>query len=253
MSQHWPPSGQQPPQPYGGYGPQGPYPSAPSGPPPRRSTGPLLAGVAVGVAVAVVVGAVLLLTGAAHWGSSTSAATPAPDTRPITLPDSLAGFRDVQAVMGERSGSSTQAQAQRSRIEHTVARTTEAYQRAFGGAATAVRLYADDRLEVTPTVIAVRAPSPDLLNGPVGDPADLRLAALPQAVSRVGDAECLVVQTQTVVAGKTVDPEKVLTAACHRSGDAASIWVYGNGQGTDGQRQMLALTDAAYAAVTGSS
>lgn len=232
-----------------------PGPAGPAGSPAGSGTptgnGRLLIGVAVGLVAAVLVGAVLVLTNVLNVGSDDTAA--GPDTRPITLPATLGDVRDAVEVSKDKSKKPVDELA--ARYQRTYALTVKRYQQAFGGAAVAVRSYADADLMFLPTVIAVRAPSPGLINGPVPDLNDLELAASPStpSIQQDGQVECYVASSQTVPKGKTVDPEDEFTSVCHRSSDTLTVYVHGLGRGPQGHTQMVKLTDAAFEAVAGAA
>ena len=204
---------------------------------------------AIGLAVAVIVGAVLVVTEVLHFGSSSS--TAAADTRPITLPDSLNGLTNYAATVQAKAGSSGRSEGPMTTNEHMVSLTETAYQKAFAGAATTVRSYATSDLMGIYTVIAVRASAPRLVAGPINNPADLGLARDQQAIETIGDQQCNVVSVEVVPSGHTVDSSKLLTAACQRTGSGLTVWAFGGGvDGPAGQAQITGLVDAAYASVS---
>lgn len=230
-------------------------------PPEQRSPGkgPVVAGLVAGLLIAVVVGGVLAVSGLLHFGSASK--DPARvSSAAIALPTSLPGFQDyVAANKAARSRSSSGAsarttqilEAQRANSVKVSGLTTAAYQQANPGAAVAFRQYADATVEHQPSVIAVRATYPGLTNGPVIDPAYLKLAVAPQRIQSFGEVDCLIVGASTP-AGEQVDPTQMYTSVCQRTGPALTVIVYGgNFSGTDGQQSMVSLTDAAWAAIAG--
>ncbi|MDQ6658077.1 MAG: hypothetical protein M3Z00_07615 [Actinomycetota bacterium] len=227
----------------------------PPPPPPQRGsgrgTGNLLIGVALGVVITLVVATVLLLTKAMSFGSTAAAAQV--DTRPISLPATLGTVIDQNDALDARGKGQHAAKnsADRRAISaRTHARTAADYQAAFGGSAVAVRDYADSGLTFVATVIAVRAPSPVLLIGPDPDPKDLGMALSQRQSQIFGDVDCLVTSTQVVAEGEKPDPERQLTAVCRRSGAGLTVYTHGAGNGPAGQRQMIALTSAAFEEVS---
>jgi hypothetical protein len=109
-------------------------------------------------------------------GGSTSSTAFATGTSPVKLPETIGDFRDTIAVQKERAGGGEPPPGLDARIknaEEVARRTTDAYSEAYGGAGVGVRQYADSSLERQATVIAVRARTPGLVNGPVQDPAYL--------------------------------------------------------------------------------
>lgn len=243
------------PQPWSQPGPQqwsaGASPQAPD-PGSSRSSRPLLIGIALGLVVAVLIGAVLAVTKVLHFGTS-SASTAAVDTRPITLPDSLGGLSSYEAaVTAKVTGSAAKPSTILASEKDRTALTQAAYQKAFGGAATTVRAYATADLMANYTVIAVRASAPGLVNGPVNNPADLGQARNQQDIETIGDQQCNVVSIEIVPSGQSVDNNKLLTAACQRTGPGLTVWAFGSGMdGPAGQAQITGLVDAAYSAVSG--
>ena len=171
-------------------------------------------------------------------------------TTPVRLPVRLGQFEDLVAVTRQHSASAAAGQA---RVQgRTASLTIAAYERAYSGAPVAYRAYANSTLELLPSVIAVRAPSPGLTLGPVMDPADLGLAIDERTVQLFGDVSCTV-YNGTVPAGRKVNPASLTYEQCQRTGLNLSVFVYGGGfDGNPGRDAIVALTNAAYNAVTGS-
>jgi hypothetical protein len=255
----WSPAGGQPPAGWGQPSTFGPPTGVPAGPPNpapapapaparRRSTGPLLVGVLIGLVVAVAAGAVLVLTKVAHLGSDTAAV----DTRPVSMPGTLDGLSTWLDASKAKGAKQQVLDSLQQRQEHTVALTSEAYGKAYGGAGTGVQGYANPDLSWLPTVIAVRAHMSGLVTGPVADPADLGLAVNTNEVISVGDVECIRTHTRQVPEGSQAQDEDTVTGVCQRSGPAFSVLVYGPGgaDGAQGRDRMVALTNAAYQALS---
>ncbi|SDP48580.1 hypothetical protein SAMN04515671_4448 [Nakamurella panacisegetis] len=231
--------------------------SAAPAPSPRKPWGATLVGLVIGLVIAVAVGGILLATKKMHFGTSAAASV---DTRAIALPGSLAGYQDlVAANKAKLDQSSTTAgrkatvlasqQANQAKVKSL---TVASYEAAYGTTAVDVRSYADAGLEKTATVIAVRAGSPGLTLGPVTDPAYLGLAVNQQEIKTFDQISCRVVHPETTTAGHPIDPGNSLTAACQRSDGALTVQVFSSGfDGAEGQQQMIALTNAAWAAVQG--
>ncbi|MGK2877641.1 MAG: hypothetical protein ACSLFF_03555 [Solirubrobacterales bacterium] len=172
------------------------------------------------------------------------------NTSAIELPAELAGLRDrpdaVKAKSGDRG-----AKADRERVQKSIALTKKWYDRAFGGAGFGMRVYADDDLTFFPTVIAVRAPSPGLVAGPIFDPKVMKIEAgpnVPEYVESDG-VECVQYSSMTVVEGKSVDPDDIVTSLCAISDDTHSVYVYGIAGGKDNQAKGIALAKAAFDAI----
>jgi hypothetical protein len=208
---------------------------------------------------AVVALAVGLGLGALLFGSSSSSSPPsgtssgsaAADTRAITLPASLGGFRDVADVMAAQ-GAKTSIVANRRRTETTVAAATRAaYSHAYGGAAAAYRAYGDSGLAKMPYVIAVRATTPGLTIGPVVDPKVLGLATPTRETKTVGPVQCQIQWSPPTVAGHTPDPSSELIVGCQRSGSNLTVFVAGGGfAGPSGLATMVGLANSAWSAAS---
>lgn len=247
--QRWPDQQGQPHQQAWSHQQNWPAPPATAG---RRSTGRrgmVLAGAAGGVVLTVLVAAVLLLTGAMSFGSGN--ATAAVDARAVILPAQLAGFNDKDAVADARS--TKDSEHRRAITSRLYARTSQQYSTAYHGAGVGVRTFADADLMLLPTVIAVRAPAGGLTVGPDPDPADLGMGAPRQQVVMDGNVQCLIVNIEMVTKGKQIEPDKQITSICRLSDATMTVDVVGNGPGVKGRQQMIELTKAAFAAVTGSS
>ncbi|MET3807563.1 hypothetical protein ABIB25_004589 [Nakamurella sp. UYEF19] len=208
----------------------------------------------VGLLLAVGVGAVLVKTKTLRIGSTS--ADSGVSNAAITLPATVGGFTDiVEAEKALRPGSAqaTKVVTFRKETEAKVeALTKAAYEKAYPGAAVAYRSYGTPDLMLLVAVIAVRAPSPGLTLGPVADPAILGVAVLPQQIKIFGEVQCEVVQQQTTVAGKPVDPDNVSTVLCQRSGAKLTVRVSGGVfHGPAEQQQMIALTNAVWTALGG--
>jgi hypothetical protein len=209
--------------------------------------GPLLLGLGLGLILAVVIGAGLVLSRAMSFGSGNHPA--AADTRAVTLPEGLGALKDIDKASD--AVSTKGSQERRARNAHTYIRTQQQYTGAFGGAGVGIRTYADRGLEFLGTVVAVRAPSAGLTIGPDADPADLGLGAPQREIKHFGDLECLVVNVQTVMKGQQADPEQQTTTLCRRSNSTVTVEAFGNGRGAAQQKLIIALTEAAFAAVNG--
>ncbi|MEJ7650370.1 MAG: hypothetical protein WKF57_15260 [Nakamurella sp.] len=209
-----------------------------------------LIGVVAGIVVSALVVGALALAGAVHFGSDSSTA----DTRTVDLPETLSGLTDVGSAATAKNPSGGAAAA--ARYQRTYARTAELYRTAFDGAGVGVRTYTDDGLEFFLTVVAVRADSPGLVNGPQADPADLGVVAQPNIFSLVvdGDAQCLQTVTQVVTTGKQVLDDDLLTTVCRTTAAGLTVYVFGGGgnPGTSGKQRMVDLTRAAKSALVGS-
>lgn len=223
---------------------------------PGRAWGAAAIGVVVGLLLAVAAGAVLVGTKTLHLGSTTATA-PQVGTAPITLPADLVGFQDLIDVTKSKvntgsTGSATIVAAQQKNQQKVAAATIAAYQRAVPGAAVGYRAYADAGLLQFAGVIAVRAQYAGLTSGPVPDPVYQGLAVAQQQVKIFGDVQCSVSQSRPTPTGTPVDPALDLTTMCQRTGPGLTVQVYGTGfKGAAGQQQLVMLTNAGWASVTG--
>lgn len=206
----------------------------------------------------VALSVVLLLSGCSDDGGSDGddgarrAGSPAGevDTRAVELPAELAGLR-ARADVVEDAADEERAETERDNFGKTLARTAEWYDRAYDGAGFGMRAYADDELEFLPTVIAVRAPSPGLTNGPVADPEVLGIAGGPGQPERVESdgVECIQYSLTTVPLGQEVDPDDIATGVCMISDASLTVFVHGIGNGPDNQRRAIELARAAFDAI----
>ncbi|MTD13498.1 hypothetical protein GIS00_06015 [Nakamurella sp. YIM 132087] len=237
-----------------GYGQQGAGTSAPAGQPAAatasRRSGPLLAGIAIGVVVAVIAGAVLVLTNVLSFGSGTDD----PDTTPIAMPATVGGYDDLLTVQEKKGAKAEQLDRQRTTQQHTRDLTVAAYSAAFGGAGAGFQAYGSDDLMFLPSVIAVRAHAPGMVIGPVTDPADLGLASNRQEVQSFGEVQCVAVNLRTAAEGTEMTDDDLVWPTCMRTGEELTVFVNGgNSEGTEGRERMIALTNAAYDAIAGTA
>ena len=172
-------------------------------------------------------------------------------TKAIKLPRTLDGFRDVVDVTADKA-SGTAVNNQRRRQESTRQKTVAAYRKAYGGAAADYRAYSDDALQRMPWVIAVRAPSPGLVAGPVTDPKTLLLATPDHEVKTVGQVSCLVTWSPPTPYGKPVATESEVLSNCQRSSRGVTVFVgaAGSFRGPSGLQDMVDLTNAAWTAAS---
>ncbi len=155
-------------------------------PPPSGRPAWLLVVCAV-VGLAVGIGAGALLFGSDDSSTKTTSAgspTAGASTKPVSLPSTLGGFRDLVDVVRTKAPKPDQVKRQSDNQSKVRSATEAAYSKAFGGAATAYRAYSDGALLKTPYVIAVRAPAPGLTIGRVEDPAFLGLRPDPGGEGR---------------------------------------------------------------------
>jgi hypothetical protein len=205
----------------------------------------LLVGLVVGIAVGVGIGA-LVFNSDDNGGSSSV------NTKAIALPDSLGGFRDVNAVYAAHNPGATALKAQATRVASTRKLTEVAYANAFGGASAAYRQYADQALEKMPFVIAVRASAPRLTIGPVVDPASLEQGANNRDTRTMGQVTCEINREDFTPKGQEPDPSKEHVTLCERTGPKATVFVGGSGfVGAADFLTMVNITDSVFNAVAG--
>jgi hypothetical protein len=169
------------------------------------------------------------------------------NTKPVTLPANLGGYRDIVAVVARKSKKVAQQQR---RHQATVNATTVAeYRQAYGGAAVAYHAYADSGLKNFPWAIAIRAPAPGLTEGPVSDFKYLGETAPDRSVQTVGDVRCVVVLEHPQLAPQKPDLSSETAVLCRRSDRGLTVETGGFSlEGPGGVRRAAAFTDAAWAA-----
>ena len=206
----------------------------------------------LGVIVTVAVAAGLLLAHVMSFGDNRPT-TSGPDTRAITLPDTLGSFQDELTVVKSKNPSQKQLDTQTKTQGDTARLTVAAYSKAYGGAAAAARSYADTGLEQFLNVVAVRAATPGLTIGPVSDPADLGLKVNMREIVTQGDAQCTIAHTTMTSAAEAVDTSTQITTVCQKSAGGVTVQVFGNLTGTEGLTTTVALVDEAWTKVTGAT
>lgn len=201
----------------------------------------------------IVIAAILFAAGGAHFGAGSS--TGSVGTAPVPLPTTLGGFRDYATVLAQhtkRNPHDQKAVNQDRANQLKIARLTEtAYRRAYGGAAVGYRTYSDRSLTHVVGVIAIRASSPRLTDGPVIDPASEGLAVAQTRVVEVGSVSCVVFAEQLTPAGSPIKPSSEVIQQCQRTGQGLTVEIYGGDEtGDRGRQTMVAATDAAWAAAS---
>ncbi len=195
--------------------------------------------------------AMLLGCGGSKSSSTTTGQTRA-DPRPITLPASVAGFRDLVDALSSRRYSARLVRQERVNQGKIGSATEAAYRQAFNGAGAAYRAYSDSGLQKRPYVIAVRASAPGVTIGPVLDPSYLGLAKPPRQVMTVGQVSCQISWTPLILAGHAPDPSSEQVIGCQRSGPGLTVFVGGNGfTGPADLQAMVNLTNSAWSAIGG--
>ncbi|WP_410645688.1 hypothetical protein [Amycolatopsis sp. lyj-346] len=209
---------------------------APAPAPRRRSllVRPAVTGLLGFVVGALLVGVpwlVLSLLGGGPSGQSLSA--------PPRLGE-LSRAQEAIAKLGEGNG-----QAVVTRIEKTDRETAARVSVAYGGAGSVAQQYQDDQLERGVQLIAVRAPSPELV-APYEDIEAFGLAVPSTELVRVGAVQCLRHNGSTA-AGSTPDPEQSFVTSCQRTGPDLTVTVRSLGSaGNRDPRELAGLVDQAW-------
>lgn len=246
----------------------GPPWTSPSYPSARRTASRVWIGVAIGVVVTLVAGTVLVLAGVLSAGNSRA------DTRPVVLPDRLAGMSDgLQVLESDRSllgGNRNEDDTKKvmASVQKNIDTAIAQYTAAFDGAAVGARSYASAADEFFAVAVAIRAPSPRLVGG---FSFDLRGSVNQEwKLEQIGEVRCQTVEISTpsrttssssvsptstspapTSASSTPDPaQEKITFFCGRSDDSTTVFVSSPGaRGPAGLDRMARLTDAAFAAV----
>jgi len=234
-------------------------PPAPSAVPPSggRPGSRLGLGLALGVVLTVAVGAVLYATDVINFKATESASVV--DTAAPTLPDRLGAvvLRSTALDSLADKGKPEQIAAQKERAATEDAATAAALSKAYGGAGATVRSYADTDLLTFVNATAVRADSPRLFVPREVSAADLGLAINRENIVTDGEVDCLTVQVQTTVAGKTPDPANTVVSVCQRTASGLTVRVYpSGGQDNDDEDRVataVAMTNELWDAVAGSA
>lgn len=199
-----------------------------------------------GFVAACVIGAILLVTGAASFGGG------GVNGDPVEMPESLGGYSTQHLASEQAAGEGGVPEGFVERMDNSIRLTGEHYANAHDGAGVGVQGYADDDLAFLPVVVAIRDDAPGLTVGVVSDPADLGLAVPQREVIEVDGVECVIFRTLNTVEGAEEDPEDRTTPVCQRSEDGFTVMVHGpTARGQDGQDRMVDLTNAAFDELSG--
>ncbi|WP_410615037.1 hypothetical protein [Amycolatopsis sp. lyj-109] len=216
--------------------PAHPAPTPAPTPAPRRS---LLARPAVTGLIGFLAGAALV--GVPWLVLSLFAGTPS--GRSLAAPPRLGDLsraQDAIAKLDSVKGQSTIARIDKTDRE-TAARTSAAY----GGAGTIVQQYQDDGLRRGVQLIAVRAPSPELV-APYEDIEALGLAVPGTELVRAGAVQCLRHNPSTPV-GSEPDPEQSFVVNCQRTGPGLTVTLRSlSSQGNRDPRELTAIVNEAW-------
>lgn len=171
----------------------------------------------------------------------------APSGRPLTAPANLGGLGRAQDAIAKVDA--VRGKAQIDRVAKTDQETGARVSAAYGGAGAVVQDYQDDRLLRGVQLIAVRAPSPELV-APYEDVQALGVAKPGTELVRVGAVQCLV-HNDPAAPGSTPDPERSFVMNCQRTGPGLTVTV--RSMGTDGNRdpqELAGIVDEAWATLS---
>jgi len=215
---------------------QQPWTPAPQ-PVPRRSlpARPVVTGL-IGVLVgAFLVGVPWLVLSLFGGGS--------PSGRSLAAPPQLGGLSRAQEAIAKLD--KTKGQSMIARIEKTDRETAARVTAAYGGAGAVVQQYQSDQLERGFQLIAVRAPSPELI-APYEDTEALGLAAPSTELVRVGAVQCLVHHDQEP-AGSTPDPDRSFVTNCQRTGPGLTVTLRSlSSEGNRDPRELAGIVEQAW-------
>jgi hypothetical protein len=147
--------------------------------------------------------------------------------------DGLRPFADVQRAAGV-----PKAKEMADGIAKEERKSGERLSEAYGGAAAVVKQYADDDVETTVTLVAVRSRSPKPYV-PYEDPERLALAVPPDELKVIGDVSC-VLYNQPTAAGSKPTAESVHVTLCQRTGDGLTVQIRPGGSGVANQPEKVA-------------
>ena len=209
-------------------------------PAPRRRS--ILARPAVTGLIGFLLGAVLV---GVPWLALSLLGGPSGST--LTAPASLGGLSRAQDAIAKFD--KVKGQALITRIDKTDRETGTRVSAAYGGAGAIAQQYQDDRLERSFQLLAVRAPSPELV-APYEDAQALGLAQPSTELVRVGAVQCLV-HHDPAAAGSTPDPERSSVRTCQRSGPDLTVSVRSlSSDGNRDPREMAGIVEEAWRALS---
>lgn len=170
-----------------------------------------------------------------------------PSGSPPTAPAGLGGLGRAQDAIAKFD--KVKGQAMIDRIGKTDRETAARVSAAYGGAGAIAQQYQDDRLERSFQLLAVRAPSPELV-APYEDAQALGLAQPSTELVRVGAVQCLV-HHDPAAAGSTPDPELSSVRTCQRSGPDLTVSVRSlSSSGNRDPREMAGIVEEAWRALS---
>ncbi|MES4902693.1 MULTISPECIES: hypothetical protein [unclassified Streptomyces] len=155
--------------------------------------------------------------------------------------DGLRPFADIQRASG-----APKAKEMADGIAREERKSGERLSEAYGGAAAVVKQYADEDVETTVTLIAVRSRSPKPYV-PYEDRKRLALAVPPDELKVFGDVSC-VLYNQPTPEGSKPTAESVHVTLCQRTGDGLTVQIRPGGSGVANQPEKVAsLVEKAWA------
>lgn len=236
-----------PPQPAGVPPQPGQFPAAvPVAPPPRQGRISLrnpLVTAAIGLVVGLAaVGIPVLLSdddGGGFGGGGGGAE--------LSAPAKLDGLRPLADL--QRSAPTAKAKEMADRIAEEEGKSGERLSEAYGGAAAVMRQYADEEIQTTATLVAVRSRSPKPYV-PYVDPKRLGLAKPQDELKTIGDVSC-VLYNQPTPEGSAPTADSVHVTYCQRTGDGLTVQVRTVGSGVANKpAKVAALVESAWSALS---
>jgi hypothetical protein len=169
-----------------------------------------------------------------------------PSPQPLKAPDTLGGLSRAQDAIAKVD--SVKGRPQIDRVDKTDRETGSRVSAAYGGAGAVVQQYQDDRLLRSFQLIAVRAPSPELV-APYEDVQALGVAKPSTELVRSGAVQCLL-HNDPAAPGSTPDPEQSFVMSCQRTGQALTVTVRSLGtEGNHDPQELAAVVEEAWAAL----
>ncbi|WP_086846135.1 hypothetical protein [Amycolatopsis kentuckyensis] len=166
-----------------------------------------------------------------------------PSGRPLTAPAGLGGLSRAQDALAKFDKAKSEAMV--TRIDKTDRETGTRVSAAYGGAGAIAQQYQDDRLERSFQLVAVRAPSPELV-APYEDAEALGLAAPGTELVRAGAVQCLV-HHDPAAAGSTPDPDRSFVTNCQRTGPDLTVTVRSlSAEGNRDPRELAGIVEEAW-------
>ncbi|NUS88245.1 MAG: hypothetical protein HOY75_37490 [Streptomyces sp.] len=154
----------------------------------------------------------------------------------LSAPAKLDGLRPLAEI--QRGAGIPKAKEMADGIAKEERKSGERLSEAYGGAAAVVRQYADDDVQTTVTLIAVRSRSPKPYV-PYEDRERLALAVPPDELKVFGDVSC-VLYNQPTPEGSKPTAESVHVTLCQRTGDGLTVQIRPVGSGMANQPEKVA-------------